>query len=237
MMSFRFCTLLITLLLACHAYGRTYLVAIGMANYPGASHDLQACVRDARDVRDLYQQTDDCSTGLITNEKATVKGVFDMVRKVFANAGSDDQLVIYFSGHGVKGGFVLYDGLLTYENIQQIFSSYRCKRKVVIADACLSGRLRGKNRSREGRSSTDVMFFLSSRDNEPSRDSSGRNGLFTGHLLQGLRGAADADRNGKVSAHEIFTYVSGKVKNASRGKQHPVMWGNFPNDMTVIKYK
>ena len=63
------------------------------------------------------------------------------------------------------------------------------------------------------------------------------NGLFTYALQHGLRGGADVDRDSVVTAKELFNYVSTKVNKDSNGKQHPVMWGKFPNKMPVMKWK
>jgi uncharacterized caspase-like protein len=59
------------------------------------------------------------------------------------------------------------------------------------------------------------------------------NGFFTTYLLRGLRGGADADRNRKITAKELFYFVSQGVKERSKDKQHPVMWGKF-NDGYVL---
>ncbi len=44
----------------------------------------------------------------------------------------------------------------------------------------------------------------------------GRHGLFTYHVLKGLRGAADGDRDGVVLAGELCAYVGGEVPAAAR---------------------
>lgn len=107
---------------------------------------------------------------------------------------------------------------------------------MIFADACFSGKMRqGKRQVKEENSDSNVMLFLSSRDNETSierRDMT--NGFFTICLKDGLSGKADENRDRKITAKEIFNYVSKNVKKLSRDKQHPVMWGNFSNDMPVI---
>src|SRR5262249_55573377 len=45
-----------------------------------------------------------------------------------------------------------------------------------------------------------------------------RHGLFTYHLLQGLRGAGDRDGDGRVSVAELFGYVSSAVSRDAREK-------------------
>lgn len=44
----------------------------------------------------------------------------------------------------------------------------------------------------------------------------GRHGLFTYHLLKGLQGAADVDRDGTVVAGELCTYAGGRVSQMAR---------------------
>ena len=35
----------------------------------------------------------------------------------------------------------------------------------------------------------------------------------------------------------IYTYVSKKVKTVCNNKQHPVMWGNFRDNLVMIDWK
>ena len=80
------------------------------------------------------------------------------------------------------------------------------------------------------------MFFLSSRTNETSLETGYRNSMFTIYLERGLRGGADVNRDRSVSARELYDFVHQGVIEASRDRQHPVMWGKFDNEMTVIKW-
>ena len=50
------------------------------------------------------------------------------------------------------------------------------------------------------------------------------------------QGNADTDRDRVITAKELFDFVSGGVVKISDGKQHPVMWGNFSDDMVVMKW-
>jgi hypothetical protein len=46
-------------------------------------------------------------------------------------------------------------------------------------------------------------------------------GLFTHYLLEGLQGAADADKDGKVTVDELYEYVRTQVAKSTGGKQTP----------------
>ena len=81
------------------------------------------------------------------------------------------------------------------------------------------------------------MLFMSCRENEYSWEAPGiTNAMFTYALQHGLRGGADYDRNRIITARELFKYTSEKVKQMSGNRQHPVMWGKFPNSMPVMKW-
>ena len=80
------------------------------------------------------------------------------------------------------------------------------------------------------------MLFLSSRTNETSQETQYKNSLFTIFLERGLRGGADKNKDRRINAREIFEFVHTGVSKASGGKQHPVMWGKFDNNMTIIKW-
>jgi serine/threonine protein kinase len=45
-----------------------------------------------------------------------------------------------------------------------------------------------------------------------------KHGLFTYHLLEGIKGAADRDRDGRVGVAELFNYVSAAVAREARAK-------------------
>ena len=51
-------------------------------------------------------------------------------------------------------------------------------------------------------------------------------GIFTCYLLEGLKGDADANRDGAVSITEVFQYVRKRVSRATAGTQTPMFSGN-----------
>jgi len=63
-------------------------------------------------------------------------------------------------------------------------------------------------------------------------------GLFTYFLVQGLRGAADLDRDGIVSLQEVYQYLEQQVAQKSRsigGNQHPMMKGELEGQLPLVK--
>ena len=218
------------------ATNKVHLVSVGIADYPGTSNDLTLPAKDAASVQWLYKQNSNAVTELLTDNAATKEAILSSIRTTFQYSSTDDIVVFFFSGHGYKGGFVAYDGYLSYEEIRQAMSVTHCKNKMIFADACFSGKMRqGSSEVKQEHENSNVMLFLSSRDNETSierRDM--KNGFFTSCLVDALRGKSDANRDRKISAKELFKFVSDNVRALSNNKQHPVMWGHFQDDMPII---
>lgn len=225
------------LVAGCGLQAKTYMVCVGLADYPGTKNDLRVSASDAVTVNKIFENNNNAETVLLTDSKATVNAACDAMRTLFAKAEKDDVIIFFFSGHGVPGSFVCHDGYLKYKNITGIMTASKAQHKEIFADACFSGKARTTGRHSSDYSPTNVMFFFSSRDNETSLERRGwKNSLFTAYLERGLRGGADSDRNRTITARELFDFVSKGVKEASEGKQHPVMWGKFDDDMPVIKW-
>ena len=51
-------------------------------------------------------------------------------------------------------------------------------------------------------------------------------GVFTYHLLEGLRGQADQDGNGVVTANEAYQHVLDRVPESTNNRQTPMWSGN-----------
>lgn len=220
------------------AWSKTYLVSVGVSDYPGTKNDLHLPHNDAATIQWLYNENKHATTALLMNSDATVSNVKAAMRRLFSKATANDIIVLFFSGHGVQGSFVCYDGFLHYSDIRSLMSSCKSKSKMVFADTCYSGAFRTNGKKNGGGwQATNIMLFLSCRTNERSIERRGMtNGLFTYALQHGLRGGADANKDRIITAKELFNYVSVKVKQMSNNKQHPVMWGKFPNTMSVMRW-
>lgn len=229
---------IILLLLACvlSIQSKTFVVCVGIADYPGKENDLRISDNDAQTIAKVFQATKDASVSVLVNEDATQSALLSTMHATFADAQSDDAVILYFSGHGTPGALVCHDGLLTYQHIFKMLKGCKAYRKIIIADACYSGKMRTSKQQSDSYNSQNIMLFLSSRTSEVSRETQYKNSLFTIFLERGLRGGADKDRNRHITAREIFDFVHSGVTDASGNKQHPVMWGKFNNDMTIIKW-
>ena len=221
------------------ANAKIYLVAVGVSDYPGNNKDLRLPANDAATVRYVYSKNSNAESVLLTNSDATKSAVLSKLRSTFAKATENDIIVFFFSGHGTKGAFCVYDAQIPYSEIRKAMASSKAKNKMIFADACFAGKMRQgrKNTAEQSFNNYNIMLFLSSRGNETSierRDM--KNGFFTSCLQKGLRGGADVNRDRVITAKELFSYVSRNVKLLSNDKQHPVMWGKFSDNMVVMKW-
>lgn len=223
-------------LCALHLQAKTYLVCAGIADYPGTKNDLRISDNDARTIANVFKATKNASISVLVNQQVTLSALLSAMRSTFADAKADDAVILYFSGHGTPGALVCYDGMLKYQSIFNILKGCKATRKIIIADACYSGKMRTGRQQSTNYKSQSVILFLSSRTQEPSQETPYKNSLFTIFLERGLRGGADKNKDRRISAREIYDFVHQGVSEASGGRQHPVMWGKFDNNMTIINW-
>lgn len=226
------------------ANARIYLVSVGIADYSGYPtklNNLNLTTNDARTIIELYSKNTDVDYALLLDEKATKERIVRAIKKVFNKATKQDIVVFFFSGHGYPGGFCAYDGNVGYGEIRKAMSQSKSNRKMMFVDACRSGGMRVDDHAAQGSmaaaKNANVMLFLSSRNNENSIERKDmQNGFFTTYLQNGLKGHADANRDRIITAKELFSFVHQGVSRRSGGRQHPVMWGKFDDNMAVMKW-
>jgi len=181
---------------------------------------------------------------ILIDEEATKKKIITSMNEVFSQAGPDDLVIMYFSGHGLKGSFlpIDYDGhnnKLFHSEIRDILERSRAKLKLCLADACHSGSLLTLRSGGEGnqledyynklaQSNPGTVLIMSSKSDETSLESSGlRQGVFSHFLIRGLKGEGDQDRDSYVSVQELFDYIYFNVRSYTQNRQSPIIKGDF----------
>lgn len=222
---------------------KVYAVCVGVNKYIAhGQNQLHFAVSDAQSMARFFKNNSDAVVVTVTDRQATRANVLRTANQVFSKAGPDDVVVFYFSGHGLPGAMCVHDTqtpatLLTYKDLGSVMKRSRARNKLIFSDTCHagSGRIAKTNARPEDLNGMNILLFLSSRGNEISRETS-QGGLFTVCLLKGLEGAADKNRDRAITARELFDYVSTRVANLSRGRQHPVMWGKFNPNLNLMTY-
>jgi len=174
-------------------------------------------------------------------------GKDDMVIIYFAGHGATEKDVMSPDGDGLEKYLLPYDAdpkdlyatALPMGEISRIFNRIRSERLIFIADSCYSGASGGRTISlTEMRANISDAFLdriaggkgriilTASGANEVSaEDKKLQHGVFTYFLLEGLRGKADTDKDGVITADEVYGYVSKHVPQATGQEQHPVKKG------------
>jgi len=185
---------------------------------------------------------------ILVDEDATRNNILSALEELFMKAGSNDLVMLYFSGHGLQGSFLPndFDGFnnkILHEEINSILKRSAAKYKLCIADACHSGSLLAmkgiaaenalaKYYETLAQSAPGTALILSSKSNETSLESSGlRQGVFSHFLIKGLKGEADVNRDKVVSIQELFDFTDYNVRTYTGNRQSPVIRGNFDRNM------
>ena len=193
----------------------------------------------------------------LVNSQATVNNVLSQLRQLVAKMEANDYLVIYFSGHGVGGdeyltthrfdAIALHDDFLgdwdlwDYISMQFRNRGIPIKDVTLILDACNSGSFAdGKIRpvtQKAFRKSGYTVIASSRPEQESSTHPKVDQGLFTYHAEIGLaQNEADnrGNRDGVITASELYAYVRPKVKQDSLGDQEVYIWQGA-NDPVIFK--
>lgn len=230
--------------------GKKFAVIVGVSDYRQSSANLNFADDDAYRFYAYLKScdggcVDDENMAVLVDEAATKENILNTMKKLFSQAGPDDMVIFFFSGHGSDGLFCPHDitsggsNILSHDDIKAVFKSSRARSKVVLADACHSGSIAS---SSSGQSSgginnykkSDVVIIMSSTARETSVENHKiRQGAFTYYLLKGLRGAADANHDRTITLEELFPYVKANVKNFTNNRQTPIIEGNASRRMVM----
>ena len=186
---------------------------------------------------------------ILIDDAATKDNILFAMDEVFRNAGPNDLIMMYYSGHGLRGSFlpIDFDGSnnkLLHAEVSGILNRSKAKYKLFIADACHSGSMFSEKGAIDNtlknyyaslaKASPGTALILSSKSGETSLESSGlRQGVFSHFLLRGLKGEADSDYNNIVNVKELYNYIAKNVKIYTAQQQSPVIEGDYDSNMTV----
>ena len=232
--------------------GQTYAVVVGISDYQALTYrtgDLRFSDRDSRQVAAFLRSKSgggvpESHIRLLTNKQATLTAIIQALT-LFRRAGTNDRVILYFSGHGLPNGFVPYDAkpgqltrILTYTLIKAGFHTASARTKLCIADACLSGGLTRQKTvpaaMKHQAKDTNVAMILASRSTQFAvEDGRLAGGAFTYYLLSGLGGQGDLNGDGIVTIKELHQYVSPRVKKRTQGRQTPIFYGRFPDNLPL----
>ncbi len=151
--------------------------------------------------------------------RAAFVGAFDHLGKLLAtaSAGVRREVVVYYSGHSDEEGLLIGQDRVSYDELRARIQGLPADVRLAILDSCASGAFtmhKGGTRRAPFLLDTSVnakghAFLASSAINEVAQESN-RIGasFFTHYLVSGLRGAADVNRDRRVTLQEAFQFAS-----------------------------
>lgn len=150
--------------------------------------------------------------------------------------GREDRLIVYVSSHAAEGELHLRGTRFPLAELRAALEALPVGLLVLVLDTCEAGAavrrkgllpLEGPVVRLERSVLTGRIVIASSGQAESAFESDALGGsLFTQHLVAGLRGAADASRDGKVTLQEAYAYAYTRTVDSAAavrdGRQTPV---------------
>jgi hypothetical protein len=150
-----------------------------------------------------------------------------------SGAGHRVELFFYFSGHGDEEGLHFPQGSLSLEQLRTALQAVPAEFKLSVVDACRGGRTKGVHPGPafELAASPELprgmVELRASSAGEAAQESEDLgSAVFTHFLISGLRGAADADQDGRVTLAELYAYAHRRTLLATgvaAAVQHPAL--------------
>ena len=148
--------------------------------------------------------------------------------------GERVEVILYYSGHADDQGLMLGAESVPYREVRDAMHAMTVDVGITVLDACGSGvitRMKG-GRPRPAFLTDESMrmqghaFITSSSESEVAQESERLQGSFFTHaLVSGLRGAADASGDGKVTLGEAYQFAFQETLSQTTatqgGAQHP----------------
>lgn len=149
-------------------------------------------------------------------------------------AGERVQFLFYYSGHADDRGILLGGAQVDYPRLRALIHGVPAQVRLGLLDSCSSGafvRLKGgrmRPQIATGDDSVEGHAFLTASSAEEAAQESDRIGgsFFTHYLVSGLRGAADINRDRRVTLHEAYRFAFDETLASTEttlGRaQHPI---------------
>jgi len=220
---------------------------IGIDKYPGCP--LYGCENDAVAVASILETNGDGSPNFSValktsdNQEITSELLDHSITELF-NSGDADTVLLYFAGHGIlntdtnAGYLVSQDGkrgawgVSLCDVIAQANKAYpRVKSTVIILDSCHSGyagEAQTLGNSSLAAIATGVTVLTACHRSQTAAESHGH-GLFTGLLLDGLRGAA-SDICGRITPAALYSLID---QTLGPWEQRPIYKANVQSFVTL----
>jgi len=240
-----FCLATAVLCFAAPSSAATRRVAIVVGNNAGGPTDkpLHYAEEDATKMADVLAQLGDVHPEHLFLLKGRGRGdlrssiarVTELVTDFRRNPDDRTVLLFYYSGHSDGDALELGEDRVTYAELRGWLVETRTDVRVVVVDGCKSGALVQHKGGTPGPpfeiklsdqldATGEAMLTSSAADELALESREIRGSFFTHHLVSGLRGAADASGDGRVTLSEAYQYAFDHTLSATAStgiRQHP----------------
>lgn len=228
-------------------YVNSWALVIGINAYQKVTPRLNYAVADAKAVAEALPALGFPRQNIrvLLDGEATKTKIETTLYRDFARMGPGDRLLVFFAGHGetvpIRGGeegyFLPVDAdpqalpltALPMDEVKRISQRLKARHYLFVMDACFSGF--SLTRDIVPKSTTDeylsvalrepvVQVLTAGRKGERAIEEGGH-GLFTRRLLEGLRGLADTEGRGIITAAQLASWIEQRVVRDSKGRMTP----------------
>jgi len=224
-----------------NTYKNKRALVIGINAYPDMP--LEAAVADATAVSKRLKELNFEVTTLIDSQ-ATKHRIQSELGTRLARTTEDDQVLIYFAGHGVSEnlhnnkleGYILpvdvnlkdlYATAISMTELRDLTHRIPAKHILYVFDSCYSGL--GLTRATTSYTpkylsklagKRAAYMITAGKAGEVAREV-GKHGIFTLNFLDGIAGAADSNTDNVVQASELGIYLARAVSKDTKNEQTP----------------
>ncbi|MCI5114607.1 MAG: DUF1566 domain-containing protein [Candidatus Electrothrix sp. AW1] len=225
---------------------KRYAILIGSSKYPNEPGltELRCPEKDVDALNAVLRSSDFGGfTKTFAFKNSPSHEILEKIETVLVDAGRDDLVLIYFSGHGKLNPAgqlclatvntkikALGSTSIPVSWIKSYFDHSASQKKILLLDCCYSGAVgkaftKGDDDQLQLMSRGQGTFIMTASSGiQTAVEKEGdQYGLFTKYLVYGIQsGEADKDEDGFVDMQELYEYVHEKVQE--EGTQKPMQW-------------
>lgn len=239
------------------AEGKRYALLVGVGRYDGKNTGglsvLEFAQRDPALLGPVLKKAGFAEVVMMTCDarpggkfRATSANIRARLAELLAKVTPGDHVVFHFSGNerqkGGSAGYLLCpadtdvgrkDTMISLGEVCAALEKTKAASRVVIIDSCRPLEKKGKDAALTPAipSKNVAVLFACSAGEEAFEVSTLKAGVLTAHVVKGLQGAADRNKDGKVSWAELTAYVRSAVPKEVR--QQPEVLGKADQPLTV----